>query len=141
MTNAIQATFVDLKFIRTRSSVQIILEAPIEQASEITSVLGYPNPSAETWVGVARLNHKTEAPKKIGGKLAQRAGILCNEGGFQKFLQHIRPFDNIETRDEVAFWVRHLCGVESRAELDHDEEAAIKFRDLEISYNAWLAAS
>lgn len=59
--SAFKATYSDLKFIKTRNSVQIVLEVPREAASEALLVLGgMPNPAAETWVAVARLNNAEE---------------------------------------------------------------------------------
>lgn len=52
---AFHATFHDLKFIRTRKVVQVVLEAPLEHAPHIIEVLGTPNPAEEHWVAVARL--------------------------------------------------------------------------------------
>lgn len=138
--SAIQATFVDLKFIRTRSSVQIILEAPIEQAGQITAVLGYPNPGAETWVGVARIDMNAKPEKPKGGRLAMRAGIICAEPAFWRFLEHDNGW-TVEDADSAAQKLRHICCVESRANLDHDKVAAARFNDLYARYGAWLTVA
>jgi hypothetical protein len=66
-----------------------------------------------------------------GGPLAQRAGILCNEGGFRVFI-------GATDKDHAATIIRERCGITSRAQLDHVEEAARKFRDLSRDYDAWL---
>lgn len=76
-----------------------------------------------------------------GGKLCQRAAIMCGEGSFWKFFaERYKPFViNDDIRDSPTF-VRRFCGVTSRAELDHNPEAASKFLDLESRYKAWMAA-
>lgn len=159
---AMQADFVDLKFVKGRKVMQVILELPIEAGAAFVAAFGTPNPATGVPVAIARIgnitkikpgselvtgpdafNAKPEKPK--GGKLAQRAGILCNEGGFQKFVAS--KYDMPEhmgvnvTSDDAAEYVRRICGVSSRADLDHSNSGAQKFKDLEASYNAWLAAS
>jgi len=51
----IQGSYAMLKFIPTRSVVQIIIEADITQAQHIIDVLGTPNPASECPVGLVRL--------------------------------------------------------------------------------------
>jgi hypothetical protein len=46
-----------------------------------------------------------------------------------------------ENAEDATFWLRAHCGVLTRAELDHNEEAARKFKDLESSYKAWMIAA
>lgn len=72
-----------------------------------------------------------EPTGKKRATLAQLAGILCNEGGFQKFIY-------ASNKDEAAVKLRAKCGVESRADLDKDEAAGRKFRDLKRDYDLWL---
>ena len=58
-----------------------------------------------------------------GGELAKWAGILCNDEEFQKW---------IGIRDAKAAREKILtqCGVHSRADLDHDRDAALIFREI-----------
>ena len=69
--------------------------------------------------------------ERKGGNLARRAAMLCQERGFQ-------TFSETETIDEAASWLRERCGVESRAELDHDERAAAAFESVDGRYRRWL---
>jgi hypothetical protein len=133
---AIQASYADYRRIKGRKVLQLILEVPLEQAPQVHEAFGEPLPDGSTWVAVARIDPNA-APERKGGKLAQRAGILCNEGAFWQFLADggDPPATNSE---EAADAIREYCGVKSRAELDHNEEAARKFLDLEASYKAWL---
>ena len=62
-----------------------------------------------------------ERPK--GGDRAKRAGILCNDPAFQKW---IGALDEAEAADRV----RVRTGVGSRAELDHYSDCAQHFDDL-----------
>jgi hypothetical protein len=57
---------------------------------------------------------------KKGRELARLAGQLCQQERFQEACGTKDP-------DEAADFIRRICGVESRAELDHDPVAAAKF--------------
>lgn len=70
-----------------------------------------------------------EPPK--GGKLAQRAAMLCAQGGFRAFL-------GAATEIGAAEILRQDCGIDSRAELDHNDAAAQRFREIEARYDLWL---
>ena len=138
---AILATFTDLKPIKGRKVVQIVLEAPMEKADEVLAALGgYPQSDNPQWVGVAPIDPEAsqkpqEKPK--GGKLAQRAGILCGEGAFRKFM--FMKFGKSSTGpDGIAVQLRSICGISSRADLDQDKEAADRFLSLEADYRDWM---
>ena len=54
---ALQATYSDLKIIKTRDSFQIIFEMPLSEFNHAMAVLGgAPRPDGEVWVAIARLN-------------------------------------------------------------------------------------
>ncbi len=84
---------------------------------------------AEAPQPAANAAHSAEPAK--GGPIAQRAAILCAQGGFRAFLC-------AKTEAEAADLIRRNCGISSRAELDHDESAASRFRDVEARYQLWL---
>jgi hypothetical protein len=142
---AFKATYSDFKVIRGRKVAQIILEVPLEQADEALTVLGgVPRPDQERWVGVARIdpNAAKAAPEVAGeptppkgGKYAKRAGIVCNEPGFWTFITEIFP--QARHHGNAAEFVRSYCGVKSRSDLDHNEEAQRRFRGLVADYEFW----
>jgi hypothetical protein len=87
MSEAILATFADVKFIRTRSTMQLVLELPIEQADEALKALGgVPQPGTERWVGVAL------APKerKESAKIALEKHLDENREGLSGITDTIR---------------------------------------------------
>lgn len=131
---AISATYVDYRRIKGRKVHQIIFEVPSEKWSEAYRVLGEPTIETADWFAIAKMVG-AEPEKTKGGKLAQRAGILCQEGGFKAFcaeqLCHADPAQAIYDR----------CGVASRAHLDHDEQAANAFHELIREYDAWRIAA
>ncbi len=58
--SAIRAELVQYKQMKTKPVIQIIFEAPLEEAQRITETLGWPNPATSLWCGIARLQEPTE---------------------------------------------------------------------------------
>lgn len=133
---AIAGTYADLKFIKTRSVAQVVVEVPIEHAGRVVDLFGTPRPNAEVWVALARLDPKkmqptveAESPPPAAKKSrAQMAGILCNDPAFHAFLAAGRCPPRLlgvtMNADTAAMAVREMCEVETRADLDRDEFAA-----------------
>lgn len=65
----------------------------------------------------------TATPKPKGGDLARLAGIWCNDPDFQKW---IMATDALSARKKICL----KCGITSRAELDHNRQAAQYFHRL-----------
>lgn len=58
---AFSASYADWKIVKTRRVVQVIFEIPLEAAGHAHNVLGgMPDPEAETWFGIARMEKKPE---------------------------------------------------------------------------------
>jgi hypothetical protein len=131
----IAGSFADIKSVKSRSVVVLMIEVPIERAADVVAMFGYPQPGEEVPVAVARLMPlNPEAPvappapeksKRGWDELshAQQAGIVCGEVGFHRWIK-------VETPDEAAAWVREHCGVTSRRELDTNETAATAWNRL-----------
>lgn len=146
MTDVLQATYSDLKTVKSRSVCQLILELPIEALTDVVGLFGAPVPGSEVWVAVARLrapgaepasepvaavSQPELPPPRKPAKLAQIAGILCNEGAFQKWSGNANA-------DEAAKWLRGHCNVDSRADLDTNEDAAAIFLRIRHDYDFWM---
>jgi hypothetical protein len=136
---AIQATFSDVKLIRSRKVCQLVLEIPLEQADAALATLGgIPQPHSERWVALARLNGYAPEPKPDKDrkrwedvKLSMQAGMRCEEKAFQTFM-------SAKDAEQCARSVRDYCGVDSRSGLNDNPSAAERWRDLDRSYQAWL---
>lgn len=164
MTNAraIAGDYADLKLVKTRSVIQVVIEMPIEEGENIVKMFGIPLPSSPVKLAVARLattptiesevvpdDRTTKLPvaNRAGGKAwtdlppAQQAGIRCGEKAFWKFLAE---YDDggpvVASAEDAANYVRLICGVKSRAELTTSSRARLLWKDLEQQYQAWLAA-
>lgn len=147
------ATFEEFRPVKTRKSVQIICEIPEERADEALRALGgFPQSGYSIWVGIVRVDETVatapaepadaqtppEAPKVAndperppGGPLARRAGILCEKREFTIWARRqawVLWNEQIPAHpNNAADFLRRVCGVSSRAELDHDPEAAAIF--------------
>lgn len=80
-----------------------------------------------------------EQTKAKGGELARLAGMWCNDPLFREWLASIETGYVLRTPEDIASVIRLMCGVESRAELDNNEDAEEKFhRLIRIPYAHWL---
>ena len=86
---------------------------------------------------------KPEAEKLKGGFAAEWLGKRCCEKPFQEFLTDSLDLSApISSTSEAADVVRDLCGVSSRAHIDHMPDAKSKFdRHIRIPYGKWLAVN
>jgi hypothetical protein len=118
---AFKACYAEWKVIKTRATVQLVFEIPIEQADAAYQALGgMPIAAKEVWCGIARLEQPVSRPvsqaeKQPGSEIgpqpspvradkpkrsiAQRAGMLCNDTLFHAFLRE--RFTN-EWHDSLA---------------------------------------
>lgn len=70
------------------------------------------------------------APEKPqGGQLARLAGMLCQQPDFWRFLGSQFEQDAPEDAEQAAALLRAACGIESRAELDHNADAENFFHE------------
>jgi hypothetical protein len=134
---AIDATYVDYRRVKGRKVHQIIFEVPSEKWPEAYRVLGEPTIETAEWFAIAKMQGIKPQESK-GGRLAQKAGILCAEVGFRRFLAERNGNHHALSEDETKNAIYLLCGVSSRAHLDHDDQAGRTFRELEIEYRNWL---
>ncbi len=94
-------------------------------------------PDIDTRVALAPLKAaaKSAPDDRKGGELARLAGIFCSDPGFQLWLSARFPEHHEEApvalvgEELAAHIVRTVCGVESRAELDHSPGAAELFHE------------
>lgn len=168
---AFSATYSDWRLIRSRKVVQIVLEVPLEAADRAYEVLGgMPNPAAETWCGVARINPQREgsaiaAPTAhdtdhtepsqpapvpttparasrpfIEMPYSEQAGMLCNDMSFRKFLREKAHQYNANNAETAKQAVRRYCTVESLTEILPSTEAENRWNLLVSAYRAWERA-
>ena len=149
--SAIAATFCAFRTVAGRKQLQLVFEAPVEQTEHILKLLGYPDPGGSRWVGIAPLElgkktetqaerataRKPESKRWQDMKLSARAGIMCADKGFWKYVEGQMPNLKCDSEKCAADYVRWRCQVPSRADLDKSAEAGNQFLELEAEFNRW----
>lgn len=156
----IQATFADWRTVKGRKQLQLIFEVPLEQQELVLKFLGAPLPYDAKWYAIARLadapvaqlEERRASNAEVSGSSpdgstkrqwadlapAQQAGIRCNEPRFHAFLREKGFMTSCATADDAATYVRFVCGVDSRAKIGKDSASLVKWKELEVEYQAWL---
>lgn len=125
---------------------RIVIDIDPRYAQEAFKLFGAPG----TPVALARLTNaaavqqdraaqapaEPETPK--GGQLSQWCAMRCNEEAFWQFLG--RKFSlNVESADDARDVVLHVCGIQSRAEIDHSAAAMALFNErIRLPYMDWV---
>ena len=151
---AIRANFSDWRTVKSRKSLQLIFEVPLEQQADVLKMLGAPIPDSPQWCGIALLQDPNMEPKQSDPdksalaqtryrglppmkQAAQRSAMLCTDKQFHIWL--VRKFGiNFPMGHDhaviAANWMRRYLGAESRSEIGMDDEVYRKFVALETDY-------
>jgi len=84
---------------------------------------------------------KPKDPK--GGEKCMWLGARCKEKPFQEFLLHMGLTGPVDSNKQLAETnavkaVQLVCGISSRAEIDHDPEAGKKFdQNIRLPFTKW----
>ncbi len=88
--------------------------------------------------------HKTK-----GGPMARQAAMLCQDPVFRLYLDRRRRHklgmtesalpDGTHNEQDARDWLCAACGIGSRADLDHNLDAASRFRMIRNRFNHWRA--
>jgi hypothetical protein len=108
---------------------QIIVDV-VEPVSPAVS-MDAPAPSMDAKPRAEPAEALDESNQRKGGPISRKAAMLSGEAGFWKFV-------NVASKEEAADLIRQKCGIQSRADLDHDEQAAAIFRKMAGNYDLWL---
>ena len=141
----IQGTFADLKTVKTRSVVQLVIEVPIEEGERVIQAFGFPQPGREAHVAVARLMPQARQQEALPAPThppahdgppekaddarrfenmprSQQAGMLCADPAFQAFLNG-GPVQAEDKASHTADMLRFQLGIGSRRDLNTNTEA------------------
>lgn len=116
-------------------TLRIVLDISPQHAQEAFALFGMrgsPVVIARLTQEAATASAQAEAiqqDKPKGGELAKLAGQFCANPRFREWLRSVSPTWDYKTADEAAQWVRNVCCVVSRADLDHNAYAAQQFHD------------
>lgn len=139
---AIQGSYADLKTIKSRSVVQVIIELPIERGEEVVRMFGFPQPGKEVPVALARLQpaptieHPPAKDRRAWEELppSQQAAIRCDD---QTFVMFLEQRGGPRAAEDPAEYVREHCGVKSRADIKPGSPAAKQWFGLDSDYQLW----
>ena len=129
---AVEASSVRLNTMAD-GTLRITCDIEPRHAQDAFRLFGSPGtPMALAALKPTKLEDK-EPDKPKGGPLSQDAARICQTPEFQAFVQ--KRFGWGEASEEFAAnHVRSVCGIKSRAELDHDPRAARLFSSLMTQY-------
>lgn len=143
----IKMAYANVKTVTTRKVFQAVFEGPMEQMMEFLHLFGAPDPHSEQWAAIAPLGGVAEPqvaePDPVPADrterpLSQAAAILCGIVTFRRWLAEgmgkIIPLSPEQAADEL----RRRCIVASRRELDTNDLAAQRFRDMRADYKLWM---
>ena len=100
-----------------------------QDAFRLFAAPGTPAALAALQVGYAQAAKPEPQPEKPkGGPLAKLAGMWAADPEFWAWLGTVHTSNHWDSETSAAY-IRNVCGVESRADLDHDEEAAALFHE------------
>ena len=79
-----------------------------------------------------------------GGHLARAAAMLCQDTEFRRYLDRAQSHkggvqipDGTHKEECARDLILDACKIASRAELDHNVQAATKFRQIKTHYQRW----
>jgi hypothetical protein len=144
---AAYGTVEDVRKVRSRHVVQIILEVPIEHYAGAVNLLD----GQKALVTVANLplpfgvvesdgcsdgKGSPEPPQKQGGdtsepgELCLFAVMRCQDERFRRWVQAVTNQADLVTEQQAKQFILVVCKIESRRELDTDPDAAALFHRL-----------
>jgi hypothetical protein len=157
---ALQGQLIDVKNVASHKCVRLSIDVPAEQGEEVVRLFGWPTGVDPVPVAVARLHVGTkgganqeeatkpgsaQAPAGSGKRHfnelrpSAQAALRCKE---PEFWEYITDHHQKHVRDEedAADFVRAVCVIPSRGELDRNHIAAGAWAQIESSFEAWRLA-
>ena len=168
MTDApavISGSLVDVRNVGVHKSVKLTIHVPEELAMQVMDAFGWPTAANPIYVAIARLDKSVSRqyptaerepgqetpppspPVRATRSLAQKVGMLCNDGMFQQFLreQYAEVWREVKEPsappgETAADVIRSLCAVETRAQITADTPAGAQWQAIDSEFGAWRLA-
>lgn len=141
---AIDADYVDLKFIKSRKVCQVVVEIPIERGDEFVKKFGTPSPATGVPVALARLEESAlkqqlrasvEKEKKKWEDMprSQQAALACQSPDFSEWL--FAKYGWLRRPgDDANDLLKRVLDVVSKKQLDGGGMAADRWDSLYSDY-------
>ena len=141
----IQGSLVDVRNVNQHKCVRMLIDVPAELAPRVMEAFGWPTMASPVPVAIARLQEtarQQEKPKRSWSDIprSQQAAMKCDDVLFRDFLSLNRTWPP-EIGNDAADVVKHLCGVNSRKNLDASPEAAQRWDQLYGDFQMWKAGA
>jgi hypothetical protein len=159
---------VAMKNVGYDASIHLTVALPQELGAAVIAAFGWPTTRSPIPVAIARLEDAAAQPKgqkedelpdvndgedyanrgRLPGQRrfndlspAEQAGIICKEEEFREFLRTTVPYKAVNLGFDCTpeDMVRHICGVQSRADIKEGTEAARQWRIILDRYRRWQA--
>jgi hypothetical protein len=121
----------------TKSGWKITLALPDDIAAGQLDAMGAGKRYMLALVPVGDDEQPEPIIKPKGGKLAQRAGIICGRPSFGKWVEK-KYGERLVGSEQAAAFIRNRCHIGSRAELDHNEAKGQIFERMLTDYEMWM---
>lgn len=79
-----------------------------------------------------------------GGRLSKKAAMLCNDANFCIYLdrrvshkRNMTILDGTHTPEDAKYWMLNALQIQSRAEIDHNSNAAKLLNVVILSFTKW----
>ena len=135
--DVLTGTYVSMKTLKTDNTIRIEVEL------DCTIAEAAPFLEQGAVYAIARITPDASQKKQVnesvkGGPLSKNAAMLCRDEKFQKWANYQDSFGRCFSYSVGEKGSRRLildhCGVESRANLDHDKDAAERYEILKNAY-------
>lgn len=90
------------------------------------------------------MTNTNHPPNPKGGHLARSAAMLCQDPDFRLYLDRAQSHkggvhipDGTHTEEDARDLILSACSIGSRAELDHNVQAATRFRQIKAHFQRW----
>ena len=136
--DVLTGTYVSMKTLKTDNTIRIEVEldctiaeaAPFLEQGAVFAI-------ARITPDAAQANQVNESVK--GGPLSKNAAMLCRDEKFQKWVSKTKRGEDgflLFACSELGAkrFILNYCEIYSRAELDHDKDAAERYEQLKKSY-------
>jgi hypothetical protein len=128
---AFQACYAEWKVIKTRATVQLVFELPIERADEAYQALGgMPIAAHEVWCGIARLDPSKEQPLLPHPAVAApRPALTAPQPQPVGENKQKRSFDDMAPSQQAGMLSQDLSFQRFLAEEYHDQWIGVGWED------------
>lgn len=137
----ITASFSEWRMVKTRKTLQLVFEVPLERQAEVLTMLGAPMPDQEIWCAIALMSSAAKEPdaakseraketyrgKSDMEQAATRAAIMCKDRRYWSWC-------GAANENEAAQHMYVIIGYPTRSVIATNEDAYRAFLAHEVEF-------